>query len=268
VNNSTALKFLQSTAALLLCLGLAACASKKLDKDLDDPAAKVEQVDTLKRANLRMQLAVGYYQQGQHKVALEEIRQALAATPDLVDAYSLRALIFMEMGDKHLAEENFQRAIQLSPNNADILNNYAWFLCQNGREKQGVGLFEKVLKDPAYPNPVKTLTNAGICSLKQGDNRAAEQFLTAAFRMDPGNILASSNLAKVYFDKKDYENARFHVNRVLKAEVMTADVLWLAIKIEKKVGDEAALASLTTQLRRRHPGSREFQLLQRGAFDE
>ncbi len=268
MKNSTALKLAQWASVFAASLVLAACASKKLDVDLDEPNAKVEQIDAQKRANLRMQLAVGYYQQAQHKVALEEIRHALAASPDLVDAYSLRALIFMEMGDKHLAEENFQRAIRLSPNNADILNNYAWFLCQNGREKQGLTLFEKVLKDPAYPNPAKTLTNAGICSLKIYDWVAAEKYLITAFRMDPANVLASSNLAKVYYEKKDYNNARFQIARALKAEVMTAEVLWLAIKIEKKVGDEAALASLTTQLRRRHPGSREFQLLQRGAFDE
>lgn len=268
MKNSTVFKFVQFAGVVSVSLLLAACASKRADMDLDEPSAKIEQVETQKRANLRMQLAVGYYQQGQHKVALEELRQALAIVPDLVDAYSLRALIFMDTNEKQLAEENFQRAMRLAPANLDILNNYAWFLCQSAREKQGIAYFEKILKDPAYTNPVKTLTSAGICSLKINDRVAAEKFLTTAFRMDPANILVSSNLARVYFDKKEYDSAKFHIARVLKAEVMTAEVLWLAIKIEKKVGDEAALVSLTTQLRRRHPGSKEFQLLQRGAFDE
>ena len=268
MKNSTALKFAQYAGAISACLVLAACASRRADVDLDEPSAKIEQVETQKRANLRMQLAVGYYQQGQHKVALEEIRQALAIIPDLVDAYSLRALIFMDTGEKQLAEENFQRAMRLAPANLDILNNYAWFLCQNGREKQGLAHFERILKDATYTNPVKTLTSAGICSLKVNDRVGAEQFLTSAFRMDPANLLVSSNLARVYYDKKEYDKAHFQISRVLKADVTTAEVLWLAIKIEKKMGDEAAIASLTTQLRRRHPGSREFQLLQRGAFDE
>ncbi|HEV2608658.1 MAG TPA: type IV pilus biogenesis/stability protein PilW, partial [Noviherbaspirillum sp.] len=54
----------------------------------------------------------------------------------------------------------------------------------------------------------------------------------------------------------------------MKADIMTADVLWLAIKTERKLGDRAAETSLATQLRRRHPNSVEYAALQRGAFDE
>lgn len=53
-----------------------------------------------------------------------------------------------------------------------------------------------------------------------------------------------------------------------KADVLSAEVLWLAIKIERKVGDRAAENSLVTQLRRRYPDSAEFAAYQRGAFNE
>ena len=49
---------------------------------------------------------------------------------------------------------------------------------------------------------------------------------------------------------------------------MTADVLWLAIKIERKLGDRAAESGLVAQLKRRHPNSQEFAAYQRGAFNE
>jgi len=55
---------------------------------------------------------------------------------------------------------------------------------------------------------------------------------------------------------------------VIKFDVLTADVLWLAIKIEKRLGDDASVSGLATQLRRRYPNSREFSLLQRGLFNE
>jgi type IV pilus assembly protein PilF len=51
-------------------------------------------------------------------------------------------------------------------------------------------------------------------------------------------------------------------------ESLTADVLWLAIKVQHKLGDTAAEAGWATQLRRHHPGSTEYAAYQRGAFDE
>lgn len=255
-------------AGVILISLLSACASKNLGGAQAEVSISAENAEAQKRASIRMQLAVGYYQQGQHKVALEEIRQVLLIAPELVDAYSVRALIFMDIGEKQLAEDNFLHALKLAPNNPDILNNYGWFLCQNGREKQALDYFEKVAKDQSYQSPAKVLNNAGLCSLRLKDVAAAERYFMLGFREEPGNPSVNANMAKILFDRAEYEQARFYINRVIKSEIMAADVLWLAIKIENKLGDQAAVSGLSTQLRRRHPGSREFALLQRGAFNE
>jgi Tfp pilus assembly protein PilF len=36
-----------------------------------------------KRANIRLQLAVGYYSAGKLEIALDEVKQAIAADPDM-----------------------------------------------------------------------------------------------------------------------------------------------------------------------------------------
>ena len=48
---------------------------------------------------LRIELAVGYFEQGQTTVALDEIKQALATDPTFADAYNLRGLIYMRLDD-------------------------------------------------------------------------------------------------------------------------------------------------------------------------
>lgn len=252
----------------LFALILSACANRKLEGDQPEVNSRTENVELQNRTGIRMQLALGYYQQGLHKVALDEIKHALLAAPDLVDAYSLRALIFMDTGEIQLAEDNFLHAMKLAPNNSDIANNYGWFLCQNGREKQSIPYFEKVIKDLTYPTPAKVLNNAGVCSLRLKDVINAERYFMLGFREQPGNPSINVNIAKILFDQGDYEKAKFYIDRVIKAEIMAADVLWLAIKIEKKLDDQVAVASLATQLRRRHPNSKEYSLLQRGAFSE
>ncbi|MFZ6658664.1 type IV pilus biogenesis/stability protein PilW [Undibacterium sp. TJN19] len=254
---------------LVLALGLSACATtKRLDGEQPEANVSSEKTEARKRASIRMQLAIDYYQQGQQKVALEELRQALLISPDLIDAYSVRGLIYMDMGEKQLAEDNFLHALKLSPGNPDIENNYGWFLCLNGREKQGLAYLDKIIKDPAYTTPGKALNNAGLCSLRLKDVVNAERYFLQGLREDPANPAINANLAKILYDRGEYTQARFYINRVLKFDVLAADVLWLAIKIEKKLGDEAAVSGLSTQLRRRHPNSKEFAQFQRGVFNE
>lgn len=249
-------------------LALAGCAVNRSGESSEELPTSSDQTEIQKRAHIRLQLAIGYYEQRQMQVALDEIKQALMADPNFSDAYNVRALIYMDMGETHLAEENFLHAIKLAPNNPDLGNNYGWFLCQNGRARQSLTYFEAALKNRTYRSPAKALNNAGTCSLKLKDSVAAERYFLQAFQEEPGNAAANANLAKIYYDRRDYERARFYIGRVIKTDVMNADVLWLAIKIEHKLGDRAAESSLVTQLRRRHPNSPEYAFYQRGAFDE
>ncbi len=255
--------------AVFCALILSACASQStLEGPKNDGLSGTESMDKQKRAAIRMQLAIDYYQQGQQKVALEEIKQALISSPDMVDAYNVRGLIFMDMGEKQLAEDNFVYALKLAPNNPDVAQNYGWFLCQNGRERQAMPYFDLALKDSKYTGVSKTLSTAGICSLRLKDTVAAERYFMLAFRADPGNPSVNVNLAKMLYERGDVEKAHFYIERMVKAEVLTPEVLWLAIKIENKRGDKLSVSSLATQLRRRYPDSKEYDLLQRGAFNE
>ena len=244
------------------------CASTELGGGQRELQTSSDQSENQRRAQIRMQLAIGYYQQGQFSVALDEIKQALQIDPDYSDAYSVRALIYMDMGETALARDNFQRAMKLAPNNPDLSNNYGWFLCQNGQEKQSIAYFEAALKSRAYQSPVKALNNAGACSLKLKELVAAERYLTEAFRQEPANLDTNANLAKLHFARGDYQQARSYISRATKADPVSADVLWTAIKVERKLDNRPAENSFAIQLRRRHPNSPELAAYLRGAFDE
>ena len=138
-------------AVVLWLMAVSGCALNKPALTQDDlPTSFAAQSDQQKRAGIRLQLAIGYYEQRQMAVALDEVKQALQADPNFADAYSVRALIFMEMGEKRLAEENFLHAIKLAPNNPEISNNYGWFLCQNGSPERSIAYFEATLKSRTY----------------------------------------------------------------------------------------------------------------------
>lgn len=231
-------------------------------------ATNSDLTDVQRRARIRLELAVGYYGQGQLTVALDEVKQALASDPEFADAYSVRGLIYMDMGEAALADDNFQRALKLAPNNPDIANNYGWFLCKNGREQDSIGYFQMALKSRSYLSPAKALTNAGVCSLKMKDGVNAERYFLQAFQFDAGNPLTNVNLAMMAADRHDAERARFYMGLVTKLDALNADVLWIGIKVERKLGDRVAETNLVTQLRRVYPGSAEYASYQRGVFNE
>jgi type IV pilus assembly protein PilF len=255
-------------AAALLVTLLAACAGTGPNPPADDLRNSSDQSELQRRAQIRLQLAVGYYGQGQLATALDEIKQALQIDPNFADAHGVRALIHMDMGEPQLAEESFQRAMKLAPGNPDFANNYGWFLCENGRERASIAYFEAALKSRSYSSPAKALNNAGVCSMRLGDLSAAEAYFNQSFQADPGNADANLNLARLYFNRGDFQRARFYVNRLLRGENTGAAALWMAIKVERKLGDRDAASSLSNQLRRRFPDSREYAALTRGAYDE
>jgi type IV pilus assembly protein PilF len=264
-------------AQLALCTAvaalaaLAACAGGRVPGSSAELKTVSDQTSAEKRAGIRLQLAVGYYQDGKLEVALDEVKQAIAADPDFADAYGVRALIYSGLGELALAEENYLRALKLAPRNPELSNNYGSFLCQNARPAQAIAYFEAALKNPTYQSPVKALLNAGSCSLKTKNLDAAERYLLDALRYDPDLPTTNANLARVYYERRDYVRAGFFINRlktVAKPDTLSAEVLWLAIRVDRKLGEKASEASMVTQLRRHHPGSPEFAAFQRGAYDE
>jgi type IV pilus assembly protein PilF len=256
-------------AALALAGLLAACAAGP-GKQADLPTAS-DQTSAQKRAEIRLQLAVGYYETGQYTVALDEIKKAIAAAPDDAEAYSVRGLIYMAMNETALAEGSFQQAMKLAPNNPEISNNYGYFLCQHGRVAESFKYFDAALAVRTYAAPGRALNNAGACAIRIKDFALAEKYLLPALQQTPDLPATNANLARVYYEKRDYARAGFFVtrlNKVSKADSLPADVLWLAIKVQRKLGDTSAEQALATQLRRHHATSPEYAAYQRGAFDE
>lgn len=261
-------RFVFSLISVSLVL-LAGCASapQKQQESNELPTIS-DQTALQKRASIRLQLATGYYERKQLNFALDELKKALTIYPDYAEAYGVRALIYMDMGELGLVKSNFDRALSLDPDNPDIGNNYGRYLCQIGREREALKYFELAFNNRKFRKPSKALLNAGICSMKLNDRQASERYFLKAFKYDPSNPLTNGFLAKIYYDQKDYSRARFYINRVVQANLLKADVLWLATKIAHKTGDRVSKKIHIGQLRRFHPNSKEYAAAQRGAFDE
>ena len=214
-------------------------------------------------ARLRTELAAEYYARAQLGVALDELRKALLADAGYAPAYDVRALVHMALREDKEAEEDFMTSLRLDNMSSETHNNYGWFLCQRGRERDSVKQFLAALKNPLYTSPETAFLNAGVCSRKAGEDKDAEEFLKKALLVHPGMTEALSELADLYFAKADYANAKSTFKNLDHAagENLTAGNLWLGVRIERKLGNRNAQESYAMQLHNRFPDSHEYQLM-------
>ena len=221
-----------------------------------------------KRARIRIELALGYFEQGKTTIALDELKQAIAADPLFSDAYSLRGLIYMRLNDFTIAEDSFNKAMALNPKNADVLHNLGWLKCQQQAFPLAFDLFSRALSDPLYGERAKTFRALGLCQERAGMLKEAESSLLRSYEFDAGNPVTGYNLANILFKKGEFVRSQFYIRRLNNSDLANAESLWLGIKVEKRLANQDAVTQLSTQLQRRFPQSPELDRLRRGAFNE
>lgn len=233
-----------------------------------DITTESDETPSRKRARIRLELAVGYFQQGQANVALDEVKQSIAIDPNFVAAYNLRGLIYLRLNDFALAEESFRRALAIDGRDSAVAHNYGWMLCQQSRYAESFQWFSRAMANPTYTDQAKTLMTQGICQQRAGQVAEAERTLLQAYEIDAGNPVIGYNLARLLFDRGDLSRAQFYIRRLNNTDLANAESLWLGIKIEKKMNNEQALSQLVDQLRKRFMKSKEIGYYDKGLFNE
>jgi type IV pilus assembly protein PilF len=223
--------------------------------------------DARSRARVHTELAAGYFNLGNLGVALEEVTVAQQADPSYATVYSIAGLIYAALKDDRRAEENFRRSLQLSPADPDTNHNFGSFLCQRKRETEGIKYLLAAVQNPLYQTPERSLVNAGVCARRRGDDAAAEDFFQRALAMRPTQPQALLQLADLSFAQNNFLAAQSYLRRFGQAAPASADVLWLALRVERKLGNPLAEASYAQQLRKNFPESKEAAALQAGRFE-
>jgi len=254
----------------MVLLGLSGCANRWAAGDVHvaEPVTESNESQNRRRARLRLELASGYFNNGQSTVALDEIKQSLVADPAYAAAYVLRGLVYMQLNMYPLAEESFQRALQIQPLEPDALHNHGWLLCQQGRSAAAMERFDQVLALPAYADQAKTWRVKGICQMRMNLHDEAQASLLRSYAWDASHPVTAYNLAVLQYRKGDDVSAQITMRRLNNTDLANAETLWLGIRIERRLRNSAAVEQLALQLGKRFAPSAQWALYQRGAFDE
>ena len=100
-----------------------------------------------------------------------------------------------------------------------------------------------------------------------GDKKGAEEFFLRALRLNPSQPQALYNMAELEYGRDRYAAAKQYFDRYMKAvPTVGPEALLLGARIERRLGDRAAMLAYGNQLRLRYPSAPETQAFLDGRF--
>lgn len=214
-----------------------------------------------KASDANAELGIRYLQQGRLKLANEKLLKSLNQNPNSTQSNHYFALLQERLKQNQKAKEYFQKAIDLSPKDPEIKNNYGSFLCKTNQPQAAVTQFLSAIKDPLYSTPEFAYTNAGIC-LRQANNAndaQAETYFRLALKKRASFPSALLQMAKLYQDRRNYSKAQAFMLRYESVGKSSPEALKLCAIINVKMGDNAKAQSCRSTLLRLFPNSPEAE---------
>lgn len=201
------------------------------------------------------QLGARYYRNGNYELARERLQRAIDLDPRMAIAHSTLALTYEQLDNVRLATQHYDRAVRYASDSPEVRNTYAVFLCRQERYEEARKQFERAARIPENDDAEVTLTNAGVCMSQKPDYELAEQFLREALTHKAGYGEALIQMAALKYKTEDFLSARAFLQRYLASNRAMPEVLYLAVQIEKALGDDKASSDYATQLLREFPDS-------------
>jgi type IV pilus assembly protein PilF len=214
-------------------------------------------------AKYNVQLGTAYLQQGNYSLAKDKLERALKQNPKDPDVHTSLGLLYDRTGDAKGADKHFREALHLAPDNPDISNNYAIYLCKNGRVDEGVARFNAVAINKYYRTPEVALTNAGVCLRGAKRLDEAELKFVGAIRARPNYSEATVQLASLHLERNKLPEARKVVDVYLNAFTPNPDVLLTAVTVARASKDKMSEEKYSRTLRLEFPDSAQARALKR-----
>lgn len=155
------------------------------------------------RSEAKLELGTAYYREGDVEGALATLREAVRLDPRAWKPLNALAVVYIARGEQALAEDAFQRALRLAPDEAEVLNNYGTLLVDLGRHEEAVVRFQAALQDLDYRNMSMVHSNLSYALLQTGRLDEALRHAREATRRAPTLCRGWYNLGRVMEARKD-----------------------------------------------------------------
>jgi len=240
------------TALIFAALLIVGCVSTDPQKAKPQPE---------RASDINLEMGIDYLRKGNLSQAKEKIDRALEQNPRNAKAHAAAGVLYDRLGQTDKADSHFSRAVSLDAHDPDTRNNYAVFLCQKKHFDRGIKMALEAAQDPLYKSSEIAWLNAANCARGSGDTQSAEKYLRSAVKVRPKFAPALMQLAEVEFALKQYVPARAFLERYQEIGRATPSMLWLGVRIERNLGNEAGAKNYAQRLKNEFPNAAETKEL-------
>ena len=166
-----------------------------------------------------------------YKNALEKDANDLVARSGLAEAY-------LQSGNLDQAEKEFQKVLLQDPTSSGLLLKLATIYIQQNKPQQALLELDKY--HSKNTQSVESLVLYGRAHGASGDLASAEKLFKEALQVDPQAADPHLNLARVYLQQDDYDQARTHLQATIERDADEIQAYFLLAGLETRQGHVSA----------------------------
>ena len=202
--------------------------------------------DARGRVAVKIEIKDGTLAKDRLKVGITSLSVSPKAIDEMRRAHDAR-------GDVEKARRHLQRAIEISPNFDEALNNLGTYYYRDGRFETAANLFQRALN--ANPNSFVAQVNLGGALISLGDYERALVENFKALEMRSGDSLAEAQTGQVLFHLHRYDEALQHLQKAKQIDPMSFTLPGIFIaQIRQIQGETDGAIAEYREFLRVHPG--------------
>ncbi|MEO1435126.1 MAG: tetratricopeptide repeat protein, partial [Bacteroidota bacterium] len=166
-----------------------------------------------REAALAYNKALAHYNAQNYQFAIPYLAEAVTHDPSFEAAFHLLAVSFDETNDTRNAILNYEKVLQLNPNQEKVWYNLSHLYVDNQQTAKAIQALEKAVK--IAPDYAKAHQRLGVLYAQSGDGDKAGEHYGEATK--GGMTVPALSEATAYYKKGDYTNALKKADEAIKA---------------------------------------------------
>lgn len=210
------------------------------------------------RAQLHLQIGVGYLAQGNNPAALNELLKADQLDSNNAAIKNNLGLVYYVRGKLDVAEKYFREALVINKKFSDAANNLGRLLIDRRKFKLALRELQKAEDDLTYEFPEKTLANLGLLYFELGNYDRAQSYLKKSLDLRRDSCVTRSLYGRTLLEMKSYEESAVALDKAIELcrEARYEEPLFYSAMSYYSLGDSEKSRVRLEELIRDHPQSK------------
>ncbi len=180
--------------------------------------ATSSEVSQPQSAGYHNKIGLSYLNEGKVQLAFVEFQKAIQIEPDNKDIVYNLGIVYLQLEDYENARKSFLRAVELDSNFADSYNNLGVTYMQLGQWRLGVEAFKKALSNVLYRTPEKAFYSMGMCYYRMEEYEKALDAFKDSIRRDRAFVLSYYGMALAYNRLEKFGDAAEVMDRAIQID--------------------------------------------------